>query len=97
MSAAKVSSAAGSPKDAPSARPELRIFPRTPVGAVIVTATLLALGLRVYQITRPGVLLGEGVLPRGLLDEGVPSCAVTTVHNLDVIEIASVAHLWGPL
>ena len=58
MSAAKVSSAAGSPKDAPSARPELRIFPRTPVGAVIVTATLLALGLRVYQITRPGVLLG---------------------------------------
>ena len=42
-------------------------------------------------------LLGEGVLPRGLLDEGVPSCAVTTVHNLDVIEIASVAHLWGPL
>jgi len=58
VSAAKVSSAAGSPKDAPSARPELRIFPRTPVGAVIVTATLLALGLRVYQITRPGVLLG---------------------------------------
>ena len=58
MSAAKVSSAAGSPKDAPSARPELRIFPRTPVGVVIVTATLLALGLRVYQITRPGVLLG---------------------------------------
>ena len=42
-------------------------------------------------------LLGEGVLPPGLLDEGVPSCAVTTVHNLDVIEIASVAHLWGPL
>ena len=58
MSAAKVSSTAGSPKDAPSARPELRIFPRTPVGVVIVTATLLALGLRVYQITRPGVLLG---------------------------------------
>jgi broad specificity phosphatase PhoE len=38
-------------------------------------------------------LLGEGVLPRGLLHEGVPSCAVTTVHNLDVIEVASVAHL----
>jgi broad specificity phosphatase PhoE len=42
-------------------------------------------------------LLGDGVLPRGLLHEGVPSCAVTTVHNLDVIEVASVAHLWGPL
>lgn len=34
-------------------------------------------------------LLGEGMLPRGLLHEGVPSCAITTVHNLDVIEVAS--------
>jgi len=42
-------------------------------------------------------LLGEGALARGLLYEHVPSCAVTTVHNLDVIEIASVDHLWGPL
>ena len=42
-------------------------------------------------------LLGEGVLPRGLLQDGVPACAVTTVHNLDVVEVASVAHLWGPL
>ncbi len=42
-------------------------------------------------------LLGEGVLPRGLVNEGVPACAVTTVHDLDVIKIASVTHLWGPL
>ena len=38
-------------------------------------------------------LLGDDGLPRGLLDEGVPPCAITTVHNLEVIEIASVAHL----
>jgi broad specificity phosphatase PhoE len=42
-------------------------------------------------------LLGDSALARGLVYEGVPSCAVTTVHDLDVIEIASVAHLWGPL
>ena len=38
-------------------------------------------------------LLGDGRLPRRLVDEGVPPCAITTVHNLEVIEIASVAHL----
>ncbi len=58
MSAAIVSSAAGSPQDTPPARRGLHIFPRTPVGAVITAATLLALALRIYQITRPGVLLG---------------------------------------
>jgi alpha-1,2-mannosyltransferase len=58
VSAAMVSSAAGSPQDTPPARRGLHIFPRTPVGAVITAATLLALVLRVYQITRPGVLLG---------------------------------------
>lgn len=58
MSTAMVSSAAGSPQDTPPARRGLHIFLRTPVGAVIAAATLLALGLRIYQITRPGVLLG---------------------------------------
>jgi len=38
-------------------------------------------------------LLGDGRLPRRLIAEGVPPCAVTTVHNLEVIEIASIAHL----
>jgi broad specificity phosphatase PhoE len=42
-------------------------------------------------------LLGDGGLPRGLLDElldnGVPPCAVTTLRDLEVIEIASVVHL----
>jgi broad specificity phosphatase PhoE len=42
-------------------------------------------------------LLGDRALPRGLLSEGVPACAVTTVHDLDVVKIASVSHLWGPL
>lgn len=52
-----VSSPAGSPQDTPPAR-RGGIFPRTPAGAVIAAATLLALVLRIYQITRPGVLLG---------------------------------------
>jgi broad specificity phosphatase PhoE len=38
-------------------------------------------------------LLGEDELPRWLLDKGVPPCAITTFRNLDVVEIASVAHL----
>jgi broad specificity phosphatase PhoE len=38
-------------------------------------------------------LLGEAELPPWLLDKGVPSCAITTFRNLDVVEIASVAHL----
>jgi broad specificity phosphatase PhoE len=38
-------------------------------------------------------LLGDGAVPHALLYEGVPSCAITTIHNLEVIEIASVVHL----
>jgi broad specificity phosphatase PhoE len=38
-------------------------------------------------------LLGDGAVPHTLLYEGVPSCAITTIHNLEVIEIASVVHL----
>jgi broad specificity phosphatase PhoE len=40
-------------------------------------------------------LLGDDGVPRALLSGGVPSCAITTVHNLEVIEIASVVHLTG--
>ena len=38
-------------------------------------------------------LLSEPELPHWLLDKGVPSGAITTFRNLDVVEIASVAHL----
>ena len=38
-------------------------------------------------------LLGEAELPPWLLDKGVPPGAITTFRNLDVVEIASVAHL----
>ncbi len=38
-------------------------------------------------------LLGEGGLPSWLVDKGVPPGAITTFRNLDVVEIASVAHL----
>jgi broad specificity phosphatase PhoE len=38
-------------------------------------------------------LLGDAAVPAGLTYEGVPSCAITTIHNLEVIEIASVVHL----
>jgi broad specificity phosphatase PhoE len=38
-------------------------------------------------------LLGDNGLPAGLLSEGVPACAVTTLDGLDVVQIASVAHL----
>ncbi len=32
-------------------------------------------------------------MPTGLLAEGVPSCAITTIDYPDVVGIASVAHL----
>ena len=43
--------------DAP-ARPRLAVIRRNPVALVIVATTVLALGLRTYQLARPGVLLG---------------------------------------
>jgi broad specificity phosphatase PhoE len=38
-------------------------------------------------------LVGDGGLPPGLLEKGVPPGAITTFRNLDVVDIASVAHL----
>jgi broad specificity phosphatase PhoE len=38
-------------------------------------------------------LLGDNGLPAGLLSQGVPACAVTTLDGLDVVQIASVTHL----
>jgi broad specificity phosphatase PhoE len=38
-------------------------------------------------------LLGDGAVPAGLMDRGVPPCAITTFDDLDVIDIARVDHL----
>jgi broad specificity phosphatase PhoE len=38
-------------------------------------------------------LLGEEVLPPGLLAAGIPPCAVTAIDDLNPVMIASVAHL----
>jgi broad specificity phosphatase PhoE len=38
-------------------------------------------------------LLGGDELPEGLLQDGVPPCAITTIMGMEVIEIASTAHL----
>ncbi len=57
MSGTLVKSSAGAPHDF-AARWRWRLLPRTPAGLVITAATVLALGLRLYQILRPGVLLG---------------------------------------
>jgi Glycosyltransferase family 87 len=51
--------AAGSSRSAAAASRRLP-FSLTPAGAVIAAATLLALGLRGYQLARPGHLLGVG-------------------------------------
>ncbi len=32
-------------------------------------------------------------LPASLLEKGIPSCAITTLDNLQVVEVASIAHL----
>jgi broad specificity phosphatase PhoE len=38
-------------------------------------------------------LLGDDGLPPRLMDEGIPSCAITTLDDLHVISIADVAYL----
>ncbi len=38
-------------------------------------------------------LLGDDALPPRLLEEGVPSCAITTLDDLRVVAIASTRHL----
>ena len=38
-------------------------------------------------------VLGDDVLAPHLLAEGIPACAITTLDDLDVVEIASTAHL----
>jgi broad specificity phosphatase PhoE len=38
-------------------------------------------------------VLQDDVLPPHLLDAGIPACAITTIDDLDVIDIASTAHL----
>ena len=40
-----------------AAPPPSRVLALTPVSIVIVAATVLALGLRLYQLSRPGFLL----------------------------------------
>ena len=41
-------------------------------------------------------LLGDEAVPATLVNEGVPACAVTTLDDLNVIDLADVAHLTGP-
>jgi hypothetical protein len=38
-------------------------------------------------------LLGDDALPPYLLDAGIPPCAVTAIDDLNVVMIASTAHL----
>ena len=38
-------------------------------------------------------LIGDRAVPVELMLDGVPSCAITTLHHLTVVDIASVAHL----
>ena len=41
-------------------------------------------------------LLGDDALPPHLLDAGIPPCAVTAIDDLNVVMIASTAHLSPP-
>jgi hypothetical protein len=48
---------AGAARGAAAAQRAGRLIPRTPVGLIIAAATVLGLGLRLYQLARPGHLL----------------------------------------
>lgn len=60
-------SAVGASQNPDGAAQTRRPLPVTPVGAVIMAATLLALGLRTYQLARPGELLGVAWYDDGVL------------------------------
>jgi hypothetical protein len=38
-------------------------------------------------------LVGDEQVPPGLLSDGIPACAITTLNGLQVVEIARIAHL----
>lgn len=38
-------------------------------------------------------LIGDHAVPNELMQHSVPSCAITTLEHLSVVDIASVAHL----
>ncbi|WP_189958581.1 hypothetical protein [Streptomyces alanosinicus] len=38
-------------------------------------------------------LIGDDAVPVELMQHGAPSCAITTLEDLSVVDIASVAHL----
>lgn len=58
MSGTTVAPAARTPAGGPRASAGWATGWRSPVGLVIIATTLLALGLRLYQFTRPGYLFG---------------------------------------
>ncbi|HEV3291052.1 MAG TPA: hypothetical protein VG123_18900 [Streptosporangiaceae bacterium] len=58
MSETTVGPVPAAPAGDPPARPRLAGIRRNPVALVITAATVLALGLRIYQLSLPGELLG---------------------------------------
>ncbi len=78
MSGTIAGPAVGASRNADGASSARRAFPATPAGAVIMAAALLALGLRAYQLARPGELFGVA-----WYDDGVYfGSAVRLVHGV---------------
>jgi hypothetical protein len=78
VSGTSVGAAVGASQNAGGASPRLGPLRITPAAAVIIAATLLALGLRVYQLARPGELFGVA-----WYDDGVYfGSAVRLVHGV---------------
>jgi broad specificity phosphatase PhoE len=68
------------------------------LGAFVVD--MAAAPATVVAVTHGGVtldllrtLLVDRALPANLLEKGVPSCAITTLDGLQLVEVASTAHL----
>jgi hypothetical protein len=73
-----VGSAVGAPQGAGGTSATRRAWPASPAGLVIAAAALLALGLRLYQLARPGELLGVA-----WYDDGVYfASALRLVHGV---------------
>ena len=80
----------GNGESSRSAGERLRVFLASLAGARGPVAAVSHGGLTTDLLR---TLLGDDGLPPRLMDEGIPSCAITTLDDLHVISIADTGHL----
>ena len=76
--------------DSAAPAPAPRGVALTPVTAAIAAATLLALGLRFYQLSRPGYLLGVNEYDDGNYFGSAANCGTSSSFGATALAVISV-------